>query len=196
MREQHDPVVEAMAKLRAGDPDAAGAARAALESLTWGEGLETITLQSLQHFLWYQLSRKWITDLEEKQFLAASLGRLLDLVGLPRYAAVCTSDETAEILATYERDDRKGFAAFQRAEQRSGVAPPDLPELAWGAVMGDRGGEGVHLDRGRASPTGSSRPSRPARTCSWSATSTSFRASAPARFCATCWTPAPSLACG
>lgn len=129
-------MTEALATLRVRDPAAAEAARAALESLTWGEGLETITLQGLQHFLWYQLPRKWITTLEDKQSLAASLGRLLELAGLPRYAAVCGSEETAAILASYERDDRQGFAAFQRAEQRSGVAPPDLAELAWGPVMG------------------------------------------------------------
>jgi hypothetical protein len=66
------------------------------------------------------------------------LGRLLHLVGLPRHAAICHSPETDAVLAAYERDDREGFAAFRRAEERSGLHPPDLPELTWGPVMGMR----------------------------------------------------------
>jgi len=77
-----------------------------------------------------------MTDLEGRRHLAMALGRVLDLVGLPRYAAICRSPETDAVLAAYERDDREGFAAFRRAEERSGVHPPDLPELTWGPAMG------------------------------------------------------------
>jgi hypothetical protein len=133
---QHDPVAVALDRLRAEDAHAAGDVEAALGPLTWGEGLETVTLHGLQRFLWYELPRKWITDLDGKRHIAIALGRLLELLGLPRYAAVCRSPETSEILAAYEHSSRDGFAAFQRAEQRSGVAPPDLPELTWGPVMG------------------------------------------------------------
>jgi hypothetical protein len=46
------------------------------------------------------------------------------------------------VLAAYDRDDREGFAAFRRAEERSGVRPPDLPELegsTWlEVVLGER----------------------------------------------------------
>jgi hypothetical protein len=136
MSERHDLVAEALDKLRAEDAHAAGDAEAALGSLTWGKGLETITLHGLQTFLWYELPRKWITDLDGKRHIAIALGRLLELVGLPRYAAVCRSPETIEILAAYERSSRDGFVAFQHAGQRSGVDPPDLPELTWGPVMG------------------------------------------------------------
>jgi hypothetical protein len=136
MSERHDLVAEALDKLRAADAHAAGAAEAALGSLTWGKGLETITLDGLQTFLWYELPRKWITDLDGKRHITIALGRLLELVGLPRYAAVCRSPETIEILAAYERSSRDGFVAFQHAGQRSGVDPPDLPELTWGPVMG------------------------------------------------------------
>jgi hypothetical protein len=78
----------------------------------------------------------WMAALEGKRHLAMALGRVLDLVELPRYAAICYSPETDAVLAAYERDDREGFAAFRRAEERSGVHPPDLPELTWGPVMG------------------------------------------------------------
>jgi hypothetical protein len=136
----HEPsdtiLTAALARLRAEDERLGGDAEAALNSLTWDEGLETITQYGLQRFLWYELPRKWITDLEGKRHLAMALGRLLDLVGLPRYAAICCSPETDAVLAAYERDEREGFAAFRRAEERSGLHPPDLPELTWGPVMG------------------------------------------------------------
>jgi hypothetical protein len=136
----HEPsdtiVAGALERLRAEDERLGGDAEAALNSLTWDEGLETITQYGLQRFLWYELPRKWMTDLDGKRHLAMALGRVLDLVGLPRYAAICRSPETDAVLAAYERDDREGFAAFRRAEERSGVHPPDLPEFTWGPVMG------------------------------------------------------------
>jgi hypothetical protein len=131
-------VAQALERLRAEDERLGGDAEAALSSLTWDEGLETITQYGLQRFLWYELPRKWMTDLEGRRHLAMALGRVLDLVGLPRYAGICRSPETDAVLAAYERDDREGFAAFRRAEERSGVHPPDLPELTWGPVMGVR----------------------------------------------------------
>jgi hypothetical protein len=138
----HEPsdtiVAGALERLRAEDERLGGDAEAALNSLTWDEGLETITQYGLQTFLWYELPRKWMTDLEGKRHLAMALGRLLDLVGLPRYAAICRAPETDAVLAAYERDDREGFAAFRRAEERSGVHPPELPEFTWGPVMGMR----------------------------------------------------------
>jgi hypothetical protein len=131
-------VAEALERLRAEDERLGDDAEAALNSLTWDEGLETITQYGLQRFLWYELPRRWMTDLEGKRHLATALGRLLGLMGLPRYAATCRSPETDAVLAAYERDDREGFAAFRRAEERSGLHPPDLPELSWGPVMGMR----------------------------------------------------------
>jgi hypothetical protein len=67
----------------------AGDAEAALGSLTSDEGPQAITQHGLQTFLWYQRRAKWLTDLEGKLHIVASLGRLLELVGLPRYAAIC-----------------------------------------------------------------------------------------------------------
>jgi hypothetical protein len=131
-------IAGALARLRAEDERLGGDAEAALNSLTWDEGLETITQYGLQAFLWYELPRKWMTDLEGRRHLAMALGRVLDLVGLPRYAAICRSPETDAVLAAYERDEREGFAAFRRAEERSGVHPPELPEFTWGPVMGMR----------------------------------------------------------
>jgi hypothetical protein len=139
VHERSDTIVaRALGRLRAEDERLGGDAEAALNSVAWDEGLETITQYGLQRFLWYELPRKWVTDLEGRRHLAMALARLLDLVGLPRYAAICRSPETDARLAAYERDDREGFAAFRRAEERSGAHPPDLAELVWGPVMGMR----------------------------------------------------------
>jgi hypothetical protein len=132
----------ALGRLRAEDERAAVDAEAALGSLTWDQGLQAITQHGLQTFLWYELPRKWLTDLEGKLHIAAALGRLLELVGLPRYAAICRGLQTTAVLQAYERGDREGIRAFRRAQERSGVEPPDLPGsplwFGWGPVMGER----------------------------------------------------------
>jgi hypothetical protein len=67
--------------------------------------------------------------------MALALGHLLGRAGMPHYAAICGSQETADVLAAWERGDRDGFAALERAMDRSGVEPPDLPDFEWGDVM-------------------------------------------------------------
>lgn len=95
----------------------AGDAEAALGSLTWDDGLQT--------FLWYELPRKWLTDLEGKLHIAASLGRLLELVGL-RYAAICRGPETVAVRQAYERSSREAFASSvgRRSAPGCGAAGP------------------------------------------------------------------------
>jgi hypothetical protein len=65
-----------------------------------------------------------------------ALAQALDLLQLPRYAAICRSGTTREILAAYETGTAHGKAAFRRAAANSGIMPPDLPDFEWGAVMG------------------------------------------------------------
>jgi hypothetical protein len=79
---------------------------------------------------------KWFVDLDEKLRVTAALGQALDLLQLPRYAAICQSRTTREILAAYETSIADGKAAFRRAAASSGILPPDLPDFEWGAVMG------------------------------------------------------------
>jgi hypothetical protein len=130
MHQGSETAVAALGRLRAEDERVASDAEAALGSLTWDQGLQVITQHGLQTFLWYELPRKWLTDLEGKLHIAASLGRLLELVGLPRYAAICRGPETTAVLQAHERGSREGFRAFRRAQERSGVQPPDLPRIA------------------------------------------------------------------
>lgn len=128
----------ALAGLAGEDPDAAEAARAGFESLTWGQGLTAVTAHGLADFLWCQLPRTFRCELPEKLRIAHALGDLFARVACPRYAAMCRSPETARILATYQRHgDAAGLRAYRRALSASGVEPPDLPgTLAWGTVMG------------------------------------------------------------
>jgi hypothetical protein len=137
MDDEDAAVAHAIAKLEAEDAGAARDADAALESLMWGEGLEVITQEWLQHFLWYGLPMKWLTDADHHRRIADALGRAFDLLGLSRYAALCRSSTTAGVLDAYERSDADGKNAFRKADIASGIRPPDSDELEWGAVMGN-----------------------------------------------------------
>jgi hypothetical protein len=134
---EEDPLIaEALARLGAEDAEAARDAEAALGSLTWGEGVAVLTQEQLQHFLWYGLPMKWLTDTDHHRRIVAALARAFDHLGLPRYAALCRSETTAEVLDAYERSDAEGKKAFRKADVASGIRPPDIDELEWGSVMG------------------------------------------------------------
>jgi len=135
-RFQDPVVVAALAELRANDPSTARDAEAALEWIAGENDPEAITQEVIQHFLWYSLPLKWLTELDHKLAVADALGRVLDLLGLPRYAQSCRSDTTHAILHAYEHGDAEGLKAFHRADVGSGIRPPDLPEFEWGATMG------------------------------------------------------------
>ena len=79
---------------------------------------------------------KWFVELDEKLRVTAALAQVLDLLQLPRYAVICRSRTTREILAAYQTSTAHGLAAFRRAAASSGILPPDLPDFEWGAVMG------------------------------------------------------------
>ena len=129
-------VAAALGRLRAEDERMAGDAEAALGSLTWDRGLQAITQHGLQTFLWHELPRKWLTDLKGKLHIAASLGRLLELVGLPRYAAICRGPETAAVLQAYERGGREGFRGSAGRRSAPGWSRRTCP----GRVCGSPGG--------------------------------------------------------
>jgi hypothetical protein len=137
MADDEDPeIAAALAKLAGQDTAAADDARSALEWIAGEQGLAFITQERIQNFCWYQLPVKWFVELDEKLRVAAALAQALDLLQLPRYAAICRSRTTREILAAYETSTAHGMAAFRRAAASSGILPPDLPDFEWGAVMG------------------------------------------------------------
>lgn len=120
------------------EPEVAGNAESAFGSLTWGTGLQVVSLRGLQEFLWYQLPEKWAISPEEHRQVARSLGVLFDRVGLPRYVAVCTDPITDTILAAYATGGRSaGITAYRKALTAGGVEPPDIPGLlTWSGMLG------------------------------------------------------------
>ncbi|GAA3164207.1 hypothetical protein GCM10010466_63940 [Planomonospora alba] len=127
-------VAALLLELERSDPDCAEDARSAIEWLSGGEPLETITELGVCEFLWYTLPTKVSGD---RLATARALGRLLRLGGLERYAALCASPVTARILRTYARSgEDAGIAAYQAALHERGVLPPDVPELRWSSIMG------------------------------------------------------------
>ncbi|MDP9864960.1 MULTISPECIES: hypothetical protein [Streptosporangium] len=127
-------VAALLSELERSEPDYAEHARSAIDWLTGGEPLETITELNVCEFLWYTLPTKLGGD---RPAVARALGSLLRLGGLERYAALCSSTTTAQILRTYARSgEDAGTAAYQSALDATGVLPPDVPELRWSSIMG------------------------------------------------------------
>ena len=137
MAEDEDQeIAPVLAKLAGQDAAAAEDARTALEWIAGDQGLALITQQRIQNFCWYELPVKWFVDLDERLRVVAALAQALDLLQLPRYAAICRSGTTREVLSAYETSLAHGKAAFRRAATASGIMPPDLPDFQWGPVMG------------------------------------------------------------
>ena len=137
MAEDEDQeIAAALAKLTEQDAAVAEDVRAALEWIAGETGRAFITQKRVQGFCWYELPMKWFGDPGEKLRVVAALAEALDLLQLPRYAAICRSGTTREILNAYEVSTAHGKAAFRRAAAASGITPPDLPDFEWGAVMG------------------------------------------------------------
>ncbi|MFI7421765.1 hypothetical protein [Nonomuraea sp. NPDC049684] len=132
-------VTALLAELERSQPDLAEEARTAVEWLTGGEPLETVTQLDVCEFLWYTLPIK-VGPLRpggDHERLSRSLGRLLQLGGMERYAALCVSPTTAQILRTYAQEgEDAGTSAYQKALEATGVLPPDVPELQWSMIMG------------------------------------------------------------
>lgn len=126
----------ALAQLASRDPRTADDAGAALDWLVGDLGLGALSQEGLQTFLWYGLPMKWMADGGRHRQVAAALAEVLDLLGMARYAAICRSPATAEILAAYERRTGEGKKAMRRAAAASGIDPPGLDEFAWGPIMG------------------------------------------------------------
>lgn len=130
----------ALDALRRADPERAEAARAAWESLTSGAGPEVVTQWRVQLFCWRELARSWLIDGAAKWRVAASLAELLDGLGLHRYAEIARGETTRQLLAASTDDSPSGRAAyeaaFERALEISGIAPPNTSVLSWATLLG------------------------------------------------------------
>jgi hypothetical protein len=137
MAEDESPeIAAALATLAEQNTAAAHDACAALQWIAGDQGLALITQERIQDFCWYELPMKWFINFDEKLQVAVALAQALDLLQLPRYAAICRSPATREILSAYETSTECGKTAFRRVAAASGITPPDLPGFEWGATMG------------------------------------------------------------
>lgn len=127
---------QALAAIGRAEPEVAEDARAAWESLTAGEGPESVTQWRLQQFLWDELNRSWMGDPPARWRIASALAALLDGLGMQRYSAIARSETTRQILSSGEQTPDRGRTVVRRAMQRSGIEPPDTELLTWGSVMG------------------------------------------------------------
>ena len=131
-----DRLTEALTELTTEDPELGRLAEGIVDWLTSGEGEETIDLAGVQRFAWYELPMKWMESTEEHKRTLEAAAVLFDRLEMPRYAEVCSSEETAAILDAYEESIDRGKQMFRRACRRSGIDPPDLDDFEWSAVMG------------------------------------------------------------
>lgn len=129
-------IAVAVATLADQDVRMAAGAGAALDWIVGDQGLSLITQERIQNYCWYDLPVSWAADFEGKTQVAEALARALEILKLHRYAAICRSQRTRDILEAYEISLAKGMAAFRRASAASGITPPDLPEFEWGEAMG------------------------------------------------------------
>lgn len=123
--------------LRRLDPATRTNAETALDSLLpekddWSD-LEQI---DLQEFLWYQLPTKWLADTKEHHEVAWALGDLFESAGLDRYADLCRSASTHELLALWARDRDAARSRMRDLMTASGVVPPETALITWGSMQG------------------------------------------------------------
>ena len=132
-----DPqIAAALVAVERDDPDGIELAAVALDWLAVCGSPQRLTQLALCGFLWYQLPAVEGSS-SERSRVAVVLGRLFQALGLSRYAALCTSSVTTAILGAVDGNGQPvGREAYQRALDRCGIVPPDIPELTWGTVMG------------------------------------------------------------
>ena len=85
-----------------------------------------------QQFAWHTVPYKGDGPSAE---VAEACAQLLEQSGRPR-AAAAMRRHNPEVLAAWERSDSAGFRAFVKANDATGITPPDTPTLAWAPVFG------------------------------------------------------------
>jgi hypothetical protein len=140
---KNEEITAALLLLAAEDSQASEDARAALDWICGEEGLTLITQERIQDFCWRELPDNWMSLQEDYERVVQSLGRVLDLLGLPRYAGICRSETTLAILGAYADSRRKGLAAYRKASTASGICRRMCPNS-----------HGVRRRAGRRPPPG------------------------------------------
>lgn len=138
-------------------------ARLADSGLAWLLGargerapLSALSQAAVQSLLWDRLGRTSAGPESEVHEVAWALGDFFAQAGLGRYAAICRDSRTHEIIALWHRDAGAAAEAAERAQEASGVVPPEAAGFAFGDVLGPvevRAFEGAsrYLEEGIAS---------------------------------------------
>jgi hypothetical protein len=129
-------IATAVASLARDNAGMAGDAAATLSWITCGESPASISQERIQNFCWQDLPVHWDSGFHRGLQVTEALARALNVLRMPRYAAICRSETTRQVLAAYQAGLGRGRAAFRRAAVASGIVPPDLPDLEWGVRMG------------------------------------------------------------
>jgi hypothetical protein len=129
-----DEIAAAVPRAEHRRPDLKWSIQSVADSLTFGEGTEMIHQAALQQFLWWSLPRRYPE--EEWRAAADAAAELLDELGLVHLSAIARSEQTASVLAAWDKGSKAGGTAFHSAHASSGVEPPDTSVLAWGSIMG------------------------------------------------------------
>lgn len=120
--------------------DVAAPAREALNSLLLDEGedgeWDVVSQLELQTFLWYSLPTKWLVDSREHHEVAWALGDFYRAAGKQRFADLCRAQHTHLLIDLWETDEDRARKELHRLMDLSGVKPPSIDSLTWGALMG------------------------------------------------------------
>ena len=129
-----DRVEWALITIEKRDRELGQTARLVADILTAGGGEEAICQASLQTFLWSELPRKF--DPDEWIRIVRGATALLDELDLHRYALLAGSVITHQVLRAWQESPRRGWTAYRKAAEASGVLPPDTNDFEWGTAMG------------------------------------------------------------
>lgn len=105
------------------------------DGLTAGEGPGMVTQAGLQNWLWWLLPKRASHEVELWSEAASAGAELFERLGVPRYAAICAGDTTAQVFTAWTRSAKAGVAACRKAQEASGVEPPALDDFAWNDVF-------------------------------------------------------------
>ena len=133
-----DTVDAALTDLAATDPVAANQAEAAFGALTWGQGLQIVSLRGVQEFLWYQLPSKFAVTLDEhRRTRARPRGPCSTWSGSPATPNCAAARSPTPSWSPTTPTTAAGIAAYRKALAAGGVEPPDIPGLlTWGGMLG------------------------------------------------------------
>ena len=111
-------------------------ARAAVDwLLPDGGDLGDLLQLTVQGFLWYSLPMKWLVGTAQHHEVAWALGDLFEVAGLARYASLCRSTATHELISQWEAEPETARIQLRTLMADSGVDPPDTALLVWSPLQ-------------------------------------------------------------